>query len=124
MIQERPVIKKCVNLPQGLPGARSLVFSPDSKRLIVGGSDCVVYVLGLENVNQVTLLTTFTHHTGHFNLTNKMISGTTKQDKIPSAIISLVVSFDGQWLVTGDLLNRIYVFDLDTLMVYIIENLF
>lgn len=40
-------------------------------------------------------------------------------DEQVSIIVSMATSPDGQWLATGDLLNRIHVFNLDALQVCI-----
>ena len=87
-----------------LPSGLQLKFTPDASRLIVGGTDAILYVLNLGE--QVEIIATFDFH-----------QKGTKSKRNKATILSLAVSNDNQWLVSGDHLNRLAVFSLDTLQV-------
>ncbi|KAI8905491.1 WD40-repeat-containing domain protein [Gorgonomyces haynaldii] len=94
----RPTVDRVRDLP-GLPSAFVLKFTNDSSRLIVGGSDGVIYVVGLED--EIAVLSAFDFHT-------KGPEGKPKQ----GTILTLAVSSDDYWLVSGDHKNRIAVHSL------------
>ncbi|KAJ3162842.1 U3 small nucleolar RNA-associated protein 4 [Geranomyces michiganensis] len=111
-----------------LPSAHKLCFAPDSLRLIVAGSDSKIYLVdlsrGAEGVYEI--VTTFSTHRGDENEDHHGdamdIDGEVPKDsgKIVTRggremIATLAVSADGQWLASGDMFNRIHVFNLDAL---------
>ncbi|KAL1924575.1 uncharacterized protein VTP21DRAFT_4229 [Calcarisporiella thermophila] len=90
-------------------GAHQLLFTPDSTKLIVASLDSTVAILDLSQwPGEIKVLRRFGQHQGTGD------GGESEQGK-PSSVISLAVSADGQWMATGDLLNRVHVFNLDTL---------
>ena len=86
-----------------LPGSHSIKFTPDGTRMVVAGNDSVVYIVGIDASMSYSVIHAFDDH---------------KAFKRPSTIVSTVVSFDGQWLVTGDVSNNIFVYNLDALMLH------
>ncbi|KAJ3183700.1 U3 small nucleolar RNA-associated protein [Gaertneriomyces sp. JEL0708] len=118
--------------PTSLPAAHVLCFTPDSLRLIVAGCDSVIYVVdlsrGLDNVFEV--IKKFGVHRGDededlstasaaeieaMDVDTAHSTGKTLLGGARETISSLTVSGDGQWLASGDLLNRIHIFNLDAL---------
>ncbi|KAI8381572.1 quinon protein alcohol dehydrogenase-like superfamily [Radiomyces spectabilis] len=82
-------------------GAHHVVFTPGSDKLIVVTSESRILIVDLTSFE---VLHEFEHHRG--------VDG---DDAQVGTVISVAVSADGQWLATGDDLNRMCVFNLDTL---------
>ncbi|KAI8818219.1 quinon protein alcohol dehydrogenase-like superfamily [Fimicolochytrium jonesii] len=115
-----------------IKGAHNFVFTPDSLRLIVAGADSIVYVVDLTAASEdvYSIVKQFEAHRGdegsdHGDEDAMEIEGV---DSAPVAaskklvtkggremVVTLSVSGDGQWLASGDMLNRIHVFNLDSL---------
>ncbi|KAI8377206.1 quinon protein alcohol dehydrogenase-like superfamily [Choanephora cucurbitarum] len=93
------------------PGAHHVVFTPGSDKLIIVTPESRILIVDLTKWEEGSyeVLREFGHHRGLDN------EGNTLDDYAVSTIISINVSSDGQWLVTGDDENRIYVFNLDSL---------
>ncbi|TPX65865.1 hypothetical protein SpCBS45565_g04902 [Spizellomyces sp. 'palustris'] len=133
-----PRVRRAKTFPSStegpIPGAHALCFTPDSMRLIIGGSDSVVYVVDLSQSRDdiFGIVKTFEVHRGDeagevevpadgdamdvdgvgipTNSAGKLVTGGERE-----MVATLAVSGDGQWLASGDLLNRIHVFNLDSL---------
>ncbi|KAI9206674.1 quinon protein alcohol dehydrogenase-like superfamily [Polychytrium aggregatum] len=116
--------------PSSIPAAHQLIFTPDARRLIVAGTDSVVYVVNIASLvddgqtGDCYIEARFRVHTGEESDTDMDVdedsSVTTRIAKSKTLskkemIASLAVSPEGKWLASGDLLNRIHVFDLESL---------
>jgi U3 small nucleolar RNA-associated protein 4 len=105
-------------------GAHYLTFTPDSARLIVASTDSQVVVMDISQweAGQYDVLRRFGQHRGTSAKDTESMDVDGEQDHAGAAgqvetIVSMAVSADGLWLATGDLLNRIFIFNLDTLQV-------
>ncbi|OZJ06653.1 hypothetical protein BZG36_00273 [Bifiguratus adelaidae] len=103
-------------------GATALTFTPDSNRLIIATSTALLYVVDLSEWRNgnYAVLRRFGHHCGlGFALSEDeqmdVDDQDTRRDTRISTITSLAVSADGKCLASGDLLNRIHIFDIQTL---------
>ncbi|KAJ3003082.1 U3 small nucleolar RNA-associated protein 4 [Thoreauomyces humboldtii] len=110
-----------------LPAAHAVRFTPNSSRLIVAGCDSVIYVVDLATgpEGSFAIAKSFATHRG----TDEARRGQNEMEMdgqvvgkavVPTRfgreqIATLAVSGDGQWLASGDLFNRINVFNLDSL---------
>lgn len=83
-------------------GAQSLCFSGDSSKLIIGSLDSLLHIVEINEKEEFTVLQTFDFHT---------------RDGKKELIVSIHASNDGKWICSGDLDNRIFLVNLDTLMV-------
>lgn len=86
------------------------MFSPGSDRLIIATVDSRILICSLTKweSGEFEVLCEFKEHCGGKGTNAKRQIGT---------ITSMTVSADGQWLVTADHLNRIHVFNMDSLKV-------
>lgn len=104
-------------------GAHYLTFTPDSARLIVASTDSQVVVMDISQweAGQHDVLRRFGQHRGTSAKDTDSMDVDGEQDHASAGqvetIVSMAVSADGLWLATGDLLNRIFIFNLDTLQV-------
>ncbi|TPX62599.1 hypothetical protein PhCBS80983_g00402 [Powellomyces hirtus] len=111
-----------------IPAAHKLCFTPDSLRMIVAGSDSVIYLVDLSQgvAGVFDIVQKFSAHRGDEASEDDEdamdVDGNDARDsgKIfkkggREMIATLAVSGDGQWLASGDLLNRIHIFNLDSL---------
>ncbi|KAF9931218.1 U3 small nucleolar RNA-associated protein [Mortierella antarctica] len=104
-------------------GAHYLTFSPDSARLVVASTDSHVVVVDIAQWETGTfdILRKFGQHRGAGGKQAESMDVDGEEEDIVGGesqietIIAMAVSADGQWLATGDLKNRIFVFNLDTL---------
>ncbi|RUS21509.1 hypothetical protein BC937DRAFT_92478, partial [Endogone sp. FLAS-F59071] len=96
-------------------GAHQLLFTPDSSKLVIGTTDSQVFIIDLSRWQEqrYEVLRRFGQHRGMGESDEMM--GESYGDEQVSTIVSMATSPDGQWLSTGDLLNRIHVFNLDAL---------
>ncbi|KAG0252120.1 U3 small nucleolar RNA-associated protein [Mortierella polycephala] len=117
------VVKKQKSFPgvRGT-GAHSLTFTPDSTRLVVASTDSHVVIMDIAQweAGNFDILRRFGHHRGAGGKEDESMDVDGDEDVVGGkgqieTIISMTVSADGQWLATGDLKNRIFVFNLDTL---------
>ncbi|GES93269.1 U3 small nucleolar RNA-associated protein 4 homolog [Rhizophagus clarus] len=94
-------------------GANLLGFVPDGSKLVVVFMNSEIVVFGLEIDEEgdvdITVLERFDEYS-------------TKPDCEP--LTSLTISEDGKWLATGDLLNQIHVYNLETLKHHMTINQF
>ncbi|CCA72004.1 related to UTP4-U3 snoRNP protein [Serendipita indica DSM 11827] len=107
-------------------GATSLIFSPDSSKLIVGlAQSGYVVVLSLDTRSNPLVLRVFDQHR-HLDSRTRLlkplstsssmdIDDADEQNLIVTHISNLATSLDGQWLASSDVLGRINVFNLDAL---------
>lgn len=100
-----PTVKRVHDLPQ-IAAAHQILFTRNSQTLVLGCSDSNVYLISLDS-RSIALEYGF-HRDG------REPNGVWTR----AGITSLATSFDGQWLVVGDSLNRHSVVSLDTLQVY------
>ncbi|KAJ3295790.1 U3 small nucleolar RNA-associated protein 4 [Borealophlyctis nickersoniae] len=117
-------VRKCeFPSPAIVPAAYSLCFTPDSLRLIVAGIDSTVYIVDLSRGDErvFEVVQRFKQHCGQedeggdVEMGEAGVSKSRKTKAGPELICSLAVSSDGQWLASGDLANRIHVYNLDSL---------
>lgn len=89
-------------------GAHHVIFTPGSDRLIIATTDSRILVCSLLKweSGEFEVLCEFQDHRDSKSLNAKRQIGT---------ITSMTISADGQWLATADHLNRINVFNLDSL---------
>ncbi|CAM0136702.1 U3 small nucleolar RNA-associated protein [Umbelopsis sp. WA50703] len=89
-------------------GAHHLIFSPGSDRLLIATTDSQILVVSLSKwaSGEFEVLCQFDEHRDGKNTNARRQIGT---------VTSMTVSADGQWLVTADHLNRIFVFNMDSL---------
>ncbi|KAJ3038796.1 U3 small nucleolar RNA-associated protein 4 [Rhizophlyctis rosea] len=101
--------------PSLLPPASTLLFTPDSSRLIVAGTDSVIYIVDITQAESGTFSVEarFTDHAG-LDEDGGRVEGREGEGK--ELVYYLAVSWDGQWLGSGDLKGRVKVWNLDTLM--------
>ncbi|OWZ19797.1 U3 small nucleolar RNA-associated protein [Phytophthora megakarya] len=100
--------KKVTTLPRNVARpARVLAFSPDSTRLVIASSSHQIRVLDL---TKMEVLKTFKVVT--------VASTDEDSDNVPSPLVSLSISSDGQWLATGDASNNIAIYNLDSMQFY------
>ncbi|RUS34689.1 WD40-repeat-containing domain protein [Jimgerdemannia flammicorona] len=94
-------------------GAHYLLFTPDSSKLVIAMTNSQVLVVDLSGWQEqrYEILRRFGQHRGMGENDERNDDG----DEQVSTIVSMTISADGQWLSTGDLLNRIHVFNLDAL---------
>ncbi|KAI9088022.1 hypothetical protein DFS34DRAFT_641075 [Phlyctochytrium arcticum] len=123
--------------PGTVPAAHLLAFTPDSRRLVVAGTDSIIYVVELSSQNEEAtfeIVQTFDAHCGDeavvLDSTPDVMDVDAQEETTTIAakknlvkggremIATLTISQDGQWLATGDLLNRIYLFNLDSLKLH------
>ncbi|KAG9303417.1 hypothetical protein G9A89_013743 [Geosiphon pyriformis] len=85
-------------------GAHRLLFTPDSSKLIIATVNSYIVIVELDNWHQdkFNVLCYFNNHA--------------KAE--PSTISTIDVSTDGEWLATGDVSNRIHLYNLKTLQYY------
>ncbi|KAF9427540.1 U3 small nucleolar RNA-associated protein [Podila epigama] len=124
-IEENPSGQLIVKKQKSFPGVRGtgahcLTFTPDSARLIVASTNSQVVVMDISKweSGQFEILRRFSQHRGSIKDAEAMdVDGdrNTSGTEQVETIIAMAVSADGLWLATGDLLNRIFVFNLDTL---------
>ncbi|KAI8618227.1 hypothetical protein BC830DRAFT_1109872 [Chytriomyces sp. MP71] len=110
--------------PQLIPGSTSITFTPDSKRVILAGTDSVVRVVDVSDARrgEFPLLAAFIEHRIGRVGENEMKdvvqeSGVGTKGSNAELVATVSVSGDSQWLATGDFANRIHVFNLDRLKV-------
>ncbi|ORX63923.1 WD40 repeat-like protein [Basidiobolus meristosporus CBS 931.73] len=95
-------------------GAHHILFTPDSSKLVIATTDSYIKIIDLsewEN-GSFEILRTFGQHHGDGMMTDDEAQN---DDDRVGTISSLSVSADGQWLASGDLFNRIFVYNLDAL---------
>ncbi|CAG8457317.1 6299_t:CDS:10 [Acaulospora colombiana] len=85
-------------------GAHQLIFTPDGTKLVIVyiDSSTVVTELGGWQNDEIKILKKFSQHVQ-------------PSDGPATTVISITVSDDGKWLATGDLFNRINVYNLEDL---------
>ncbi|VDB99402.1 unnamed protein product [Peniophora sp. CBMAI 1063] len=118
-----------------ITGATSLMFSPDSSKLIIGDNSAKVLLVELSsNSGSPRLLRCFTHHRMEDVLIgDRVVKGRKQNDAdgvdmddgneppassrrdVVTAITRMAISSDGQWLATTDDRRRTHVFSLDAL---------
>ncbi|KAF9346676.1 U3 small nucleolar RNA-associated protein [Mortierella sp. AD094] len=117
------VVKKQKSFPgvRGT-GAHYLSFTPDSTRLVVASTDSHVAIVDITQweSGKFDILRKFGQHRGTGGKDNESMDvdgdeGLIGDEGQVETIVFMAVSADGQWLATGDLKNRIFVFNLDTL---------
>ncbi|KAF9173165.1 U3 small nucleolar RNA-associated protein [Mortierella sp. AD011] len=117
------VVKKQKSFPgvRGT-GAHYLSFTPDSTRLVVASTDSYVAIVDITQweSGKFDILRKFSQHRGTGGKDNASMDvdedeELTGDEGQVETIVFMAVSADGQWLATGDLKNRIFVFNLDTL---------
>ncbi|KAF9974306.1 U3 small nucleolar RNA-associated protein [Actinomortierella ambigua] len=102
-------------------GAHYLTFTPDSARLVVASTDSQVVVVDLSKweSGSFDILRRFGQHAGNDQDESDMDidaeGDVILSNQSAETIVSMAVSADGLWLATGDLKNRIHIFNLDTL---------
>ncbi|KAG0338153.1 U3 small nucleolar RNA-associated protein [Podila humilis] len=106
-------------------GAHSLIFTADNARLIVASTDSQVVVMDISKweTGQFDILRRFGQHRGTSEKESESMDIDDEQVKATrtgqvETIVAMTVSPDGLWLATGDLLNRIFIFNLDTLQLH------
>lgn len=97
-------VKKCKILPE-IIGAQCLTFSPDSSLLIFANLDSIIRVFDIESMQ---IVAEFDQHA------DTAMQIDEDQGNNSELIVSLAVSSDGKYLVSGDLSNQINVFDLES----------
>lgn len=121
--------------------AHLLAFAPDSRRLVVGRADATVAVVDLADVDSVRLVGLLkqpvlddeedggtrcvqpsrsaapTLRRGLTCPARPWLSLSAPDRTARAGLASLAISADGQWVVVGDLANRLHVYNLDTLQV-------
>ncbi|KAG0325217.1 U3 small nucleolar RNA-associated protein [Dissophora globulifera] len=116
-------VKKLKSFPgvRGI-GAHYLTFTPDSTRLVVASTDSQVVIVDITQWESGTfdVVRKFGQHRGAGGKGAESMDVDGEEDIVGGegqveTIVSMAVSADGQWLATGDLKNRIFVFNLDTL---------
>ncbi|KAF9365124.1 U3 small nucleolar RNA-associated protein [Mortierella sp. NVP85] len=106
-------------------GAHFLTFTPDSTRLVVASTDSHVVILDVTQYEsgKFDVLRRFGQHrgAGGKNAKSMDLDDDEEEEEVVGGesevetIAFMAVSADGLWLATGDLKNRIFVFNLDTL---------
>ncbi|KAI1294060.1 U3 small nucleolar RNA-associated protein [Mortierella claussenii] len=106
-------------------GAHYLTFTPDSTRLVVASTDSHVVVVDIAQweSGKFDIVRKFGQHRGAGGKNTESMDVDGEEDVVGGegqieTIVSMAVSADGQWLATGDLKNRIFVFNLDTLQLH------
>lgn len=96
-------------------GAHHVRFTPGSDKLVIVTAESRILIVDLTHWEEETfqVLREFRHHCGLDS------EGNALDNPQVATVISIDISSDGQWLVTGDELNRIHVFNLDNLKVCI-----
>ncbi|KAJ3289037.1 U3 small nucleolar RNA-associated protein [Rhizoclosmatium sp. JEL0117] len=107
--------------PSLIPGSVSITFTPDSKRLILAGTDSIIRVIDVSDpsVDEFEIVAVFTEHRGKLRSQSSAMAGV-EGPSVPKhigveLITSLTVSTDCQWLASGDMANRVNVYTLDGL---------
>ncbi|CAG8487478.1 2874_t:CDS:10 [Acaulospora morrowiae] len=106
---EKIAVRK-VKFPQNVVdgrrvGAHQLLFTPDGSKLIVVYADSSIVVSELEGWqhNEIKVLKKFNQHARPLD------------SESVATVISVAINGDGKWMATGDLLNRINIYNLDGL---------
>ncbi|KAJ1547778.1 U3 small nucleolar RNA-associated protein 4 [Nowakowskiella sp. JEL0078] len=110
---------KSFPLPNIVPPAHCLQFSPDSKRLIVAGTDLSITIIDIIDEPIISLKD---FNEPSFQVVKKLWEHAggdpeSKNTGVGDLILTMTLSADGQWLATGDIKNKIYIFNMDTLKV-------
>lgn len=94
-------------------GAHHVLFTPGSDKIIIITVESRILVIDLRHSEQGTfeVLEEFGHHRGLDS------EGNSIEGQEAASVITVAVSADGQWLATGDDMNRIHIFNLDNLKV-------
>ncbi|KAJ8550558.1 hypothetical protein ON010_g10512 [Phytophthora cinnamomi] len=100
--------KKITTLPRSVAGpARVLAFSPDSTRLVIASASHQIRVLDLTKMEVIKT----------FEVATPARDGE-EAASVPSPLVSLTISSDGQWLATGDASNNLAIYNLDSMQFY------
>ncbi|KAJ3250685.1 U3 small nucleolar RNA-associated protein 4 [Chytriomyces hyalinus] len=100
--------------PSEIPGSTSIEFTPDSKRLVLAGTDSIVRIVAISDAG-FPILAQLTQHRGTVGSGNRKNASSNVGFTGRELVSSLAVSEDSQWLATGDLANRIHIFNLDSM---------
>lgn len=94
-------------------GAHHVLFTPGSDKIIIITVESRILVIDLRHWEQGSfeVLGEFGHHRGLDS------EGNSIEGREAATVITVAVSADGQWLATGDDMNRIHIFNLDNLKV-------
>ncbi|KAI8812714.1 quinon protein alcohol dehydrogenase-like superfamily [Cladochytrium replicatum] len=103
-------------LPEGV-GATTILFTPNSGRMIVAGCDATVVVADLRE-DSVDVVKRFRFHCGDEDNEDDGVKSAFRGRKRWEPVCTLAVSSDGQWLASGDKANRIYIYNLDALKLH------
>ena len=96
-----PKVSPVSSDPHCLPPAHRLAFTPDSSQLIIAGTSALVHVTKIRD-NHISVLHSFSEHSARVD--GKVVP-----------VVLLQVSQCGRFLATGDLANRLYIYDLSML---------
>jgi U3 small nucleolar RNA-associated protein 4 len=121
---------KVDSLSQDLKPARLVNFTPDSHRLIVVTLDNTVQLVDITITATTSIITGrlihefYEHQKGiHLNLelqpSSFLLLDTSLAER-SATIQTMAISHDGQWLASGDHLNRIFIYHLDSLQLHAI----
>ncbi|KAJ3027734.1 UNVERIFIED_CONTAM: U3 small nucleolar RNA-associated protein [Siphonaria sp. JEL0065] len=107
--------------PSVIPGSVNITFTPDSKRMILAGTDSIIRVVDVSN-QEFKIVADFTEHRGKQQkgrnpnaMEGVEVNGSAGRFAAAELVSSLAVSADGQWLASGDLAKRINIYNLDVL---------
>lgn len=109
---------------EAIEAARWVTFTPDSSRLLVATLDNKIQLIDVMSGN---LIHEFLNHRDGISL--NVSSSSSKESSsclwldpnlsnLSSTIRTMTVSQDGQWLASGDNLNRIFIYHLDSLQLH------
>lgn len=115
-----PWTVKAISGTNHLSSGHRLAFSPVGNRFVIATFNSSLEVIDIVQnaqgtVTELRKVATFNQH----QTSNKSLLNNGKTDSssgFASLICSLVVSSDGKWLVSGDVDNRLYCFNLESLM--------
>jgi U3 small nucleolar RNA-associated protein 4 len=116
-------VRKADFLDKKVEPARLVVFTPDGSRLLAATLDNVIQMIDvatgrlihefLDHRNGVCVDTTSSKETSPIWLDSKLA-------QLAGTIRTMAVSHDGQWLASGDSVNRVFVYHLDSLQLHTI----
>ena len=116
-------VRKMDYLSKDIGPARYILFTPDCTRLLAASLDNRIQVIDISSGHMIHEFSE--HRNGvplHYSSISKESSSTVWIDmnlaRLPGIIRTLAVSHDGQWIASGDSLNRVFVYHLDSLQLH------
>ncbi|EGF78769.1 hypothetical protein BATDEDRAFT_20391 [Batrachochytrium dendrobatidis JAM81] len=114
-----PIIKRAKKF-HIVGGASCVLFSPDSSKLIVAGTDSIVRVVDLEmQLNgSFKIAAEFNQHAGDASKSDMYSVNQSDSVKACAGILLISICTHSKYMATADVLNRVYVYNLESLQLH------